>query len=604
MAKGLLDTSKMKRHLDGWTNLLSGLGVKGRDKRIENDWNYSKMTEIDVETLYASDDISAKIIDLLPEDALREWIEIKQMDQDLESDVMAKLDQLGARSRLEEAWKWARMYGGSGIYMTIDDGLDPQYPVQEDRIYSIKSLTVLSRYELIPYQINSNLDSPFFGQPEIYRLQTSQPTDFVARYIHHSRLLRFDGVLLPRRLRIQNQWWGDSVFTRTLNAIKNYNSTHDSAVSALQDFSVGVFQIRNLADNMAAGREDLVKERLELVNYSKSVIKSIVLDMEEKFEHQSKSLSGVPEVMKQANSRLVVASGMPHTKILGESPSGLGADGSSEERNWYDYVKNQQKIVLRPVLDTLFRYLFLSKQGPTGGVTPDKWDYEFVPLWQMSETEQAQMQLTVAQKDLIYLQTQVLDPDEVARSRFGGDKYSTDTVIDMSMRDSSKIMGYPSMPDYAGKPAAQAGAPDQSGISKPAVEDPLPVSPAEEENPKPAANTPSPGFVSKVDGEPVRKLQSIITNGKVTRVRDAKGMSGFKAFDGPIEGLTMVYGNVEQDPTLTVAKNENKITPPAPDTEDPDEFVQHNVNLEKIWSWESGKDCGPDGSGCVEPQMP
>jgi phage-related protein (TIGR01555 family) len=486
----------LKNRADGWASFLSGLGIKGRDKRVSADWFYEKLSEVDVETLYASDDIAAKIIDLLPEDALREWIELKQLDQDLETEVMDKIEELGTRTHLEEAWKWARMYGGAGIYITIDDGLDPQDPVMEERIYDIKSLTVLSRYELIPYQINSNLDSPFFGQPEIYRLQTSQPTDFVERYIHHSRLLRFDGVILPRRLRIQNQWWGDSVFTRTLNAIRNYGLTHDSAVAALQDFSVGVFQIKNLADLISSGNEAIVKQRLELINYSKSVIKSMVLDTEEKFEHQSKSLSGIPEVMKQANSRLVVASGMPHTKILGESPSGLGATGDSEVRDWYDYVKNQQKIVLRPQLSTLLRYIFLSKNGPTAGVIPEKWDLEFNPLWQMSDKEQADMQLVVAQKDQIYIQNQVLDPDEVSRSRFGGEKYSMDTQIDEGLRRGGpQLMGYPSLPS-----AEPSGSlPDPSSMSKPDTEDPLPVSPAEEESPGNTVQTPLSGYVPRTD---------------------------------------------------------------------------------------------------------
>ena len=476
--------AKVFKRFDGWFNLLSNLGVQGKDKRVSAQLEHMRFSETELESFYASDDLFSKIVDLLPEDALREWIEIKGMDQAVEAELEKKLDQLGARQRLEEGWKWGRLYGGAGVYMTIEDGQDPQEPVNEERIFEVKSLTVLSRYELIPYQINSNLDSPFFGQPEIYRLQTSQPTDFVERYIHHSRLIRFDGVALPRRLRIQNQWWGDSVFVKCFNAVQNYNATHDAAVAALQDFSVGVFQIKNLADMIASGQEALVKTRLELVNLSKSVINSIVLDTDEKFEHQSKSLSGVPEVMKQANSRLVVASGMPHTKILGESPSGLGADGQSEERNWYDHVKNQQKLILRPRLDTLLRYIMLSQKGPTKGKIPDKWSYEFSPLWQMSDQEVATARYTQAQTDGIYLANQVVDPDEIAHSRFGGDKYSMDTVINTNLRRATEAL----------TPEA-----NEQGGSKPEVEDPAPVSPAEEETPHTATKTPDPGYVARMD---------------------------------------------------------------------------------------------------------
>ena len=578
----------LKQRIDGWSNLLSGLGVKGKDKRVDIDFTYDPLTEIDAEYLYAADDISSKIVDLLPEDAIREWIELKGFsDQKIEQGVAAKMDSLSARSRLKEGWQWGRLYGGAGVYMTIDDGMDPQEPVNERRIMEVKSLTPLTRYELVPYQINSNLDSPFFGQPEIYRLQTSQPTDFVERYIHHTRLLRFDGVVLPRRLRIQNQWWGDSVLTRVLGSIKNYNAAHDSAVSALQDFSVGVFQIKNLAELISSGQEAQVKTRLELMNYSKSVIKSIVMDLDEKFEHQSKSLSGVPEVMKQANSRLVVASNMPHTKILGESPSGLGADGSSEERNWYDNVKTQQKIVLRPVLDTLIRYIYLSKRGPTGGIVPEGASYEFVPLWQMSDPERAAMELQVAQKDQIYIQTAVLDPHEVALSRYGGEKYSMDTVINEEARL---------------KPEPQAPT-EGTGIAKPMTEDPLPVNPAEEEDPGNMVQTPLSGFVARNDESKAgRKLLSIHMekdgNKTIHKIRDAAGIKDVRKFQSPVEGVSMVYGNIEEDPT----KNKDMKATPSVEPSEPDDFEQHNLNMQALWNWEEGAPEKPDGSGNIEPQ--
>lgn len=489
MAKGFARVTKER--LDGWFNLLSGVGVRDRDKRVNNDWELTRLSEVEAETLYAADDLASKIVDLLPEDALREWIELKLSDQDAESATLAKLDSLLARTRIETGWKWGRLYGGAGVYVTIDDGLDPQEPVDETKIMDVKSLTVLSRYELVPYQINSNLDSPYFGMPEIYRLQTSQPTDFVERYIHHSRLLRFDGSMLPRRLLIENQWWGDSVFSRTLNAIRNYNSANDAAVSALQDFSVGVFQIKNLAELISSGREDIVRTRLELANYSKSVIKSIVLDSDEQFSQVSKSLVGVSELLKDAGARLVVASGMPHTKILGESPSGLGATGDSEERGWYDHVKNQQKLVLRPVMEKLIRYILLSKNGPTKGEVPDAYTFDFVPLWQMSDKEKADMQLVVAQKDQIYIQNGVVDPDEIAHSRFGGDKFSLETDIDLDVR--RKI---PSPASESGVSKATTEDPTPKGSTE--DPDPAPVNTAEEQNEK-FVQTPKPGYVSRTD---------------------------------------------------------------------------------------------------------
>lgn len=63
---------------------------------------------------------------------------------------------------------------------------------------------------------------------------------------------------------------------------------------------------------------------------------------------------------------------------------------------------------------------------------------DFGSLWQLDENEEADIRLKVAQADAVYLDRGVLDPAEVAISRFGGDKYSMETEIDLDARPNSK----------------------------------------------------------------------------------------------------------------------------------------------------------------------
>lgn len=597
-------------NIDGWKNLISGLGVRGKDKRVSLEYDHFKFSEVDAEVLYAASDTAAKIIDSLPEDALREWIEFNNLDSEVKDAMTKRADIIGARQRLEECWKWGRMYGGAGIYMNVNDGRDPQDPVDEASIMDVTSLTVLSRWELIPYQINSNLESPFFGMPAVYRLQTSQPTDFVQRYIHHSRVLRFDGPMLPRRLRIQNQWWGDSVFVRALNSIKNYETANDSAVSALTDFSTGVFKIKNLADLLAAGQENEVKKRIEIANYSKSVIKALIIDAEgEAYDYVTRNLSGVKDIVDMASNRLVTTSGQPHSKFLGEGPKGgLGQGaGDSEKLDWYDFVRNQQKIVLRPRLDTLFRYMFLSKNGPTRGVIPTGWTFEFAPLWQMSDKDKADVRLKTSQADASDIQNGILDPNEVAQSRYGGQKYSMDTVINKSARTMSAPPLNPPAERTVEPATSTYPNPDQgsnNGVQK-------------------TVQTPSPGFVSRKDDtdgqvqedkkplhvtliskkhaptrEDAQKLYDEMGGAEAQidestdtwkfRNRPHSDFKQVKAFKPPRPGVTMVFG------TLKDGARESTINEPL--------FEQANKNWQALWSWNEAKECGPDGEGCTELQ--
>ncbi len=59
----------------------------------------------------------------------------------------------------------------------------------------------------------------------------------------------------------------------------------------------------------------------------------------------------------------------------------------------------------------------------------------FKPLWQPTALEEADRRLKVAQADDIYLGYGALLPEEVRKSRWGGDGYSAETTIDGELTD-------------------------------------------------------------------------------------------------------------------------------------------------------------------------
>ena len=73
----------------------------------------------------------------------------------------------------------------------------------------------------------------------------------------------------------------------------------------------------------------------------------------------------------------------------------------------------------------------LSKNGPFAGIEPDNWSIQFVPLWQNTEEQEAIVRKIVAETDAIYLDRGVLDAAEVAVSRFGGNRWSMNTEVDL-----------------------------------------------------------------------------------------------------------------------------------------------------------------------------
>jgi hypothetical protein len=169
---------------------------------------------------------------------------------------------------------------------------------------------------------------------------------------------------------------------------------------------------------------------------------------------------------------------MPVTVLFGESPAGLNATGASEIRNYYDRIKSRQKTDLLPQLRQVIRLLMLAKRGPTKGKLPDKWSVTFRPLWQPTEGEIADAYSKFAAGDAANVNAQILEPEEIAISRYGGRKFST--VVRVKTESREKFLEQ-NPPGEAKAAAIESGELGPDGKPKP------PPPPAPGAKPDPAA---------------------------------------------------------------------------------------------------------------------
>src|SRR5690606_31523474 len=216
-------------NLDGWSNIITGLGRQLYDKAASAVVSFYAMQEMDAENLYAADDNAAKIVDKLPEEAVRKWITLEVGDADLAATIEDYVDQKNIPAHVEHAWKWGRLYGGAAILINVDDGMEMRKPLNLRSIRKVLGFTVLSRWELVPQRRDTDIASPTFGEPLTYTLTPRRGTGMRSAFheeIHRSRLVIFDGVPLPMRLEQHNHGWGDSVLTRPKDAIRNYAASH------------------------------------------------------------------------------------------------------------------------------------------------------------------------------------------------------------------------------------------------------------------------------------------------------------------------------------------------------------------------------------------
>lgn len=427
-----------KVNVDGLENILTGLGIAGKDKRLGASYSQKKYPKALLEAMHDQSDVAKFAVNKVPGLGTKKWIAHKVSKEQGGIDMVNKIldfeDELNVRMRFKKAWEWARLYGGAGIYMSVDDGMDPREPLNFNRIAKLNALTVLHRHELFRQEIESNIDSANFGMPKMYSLAASSGSNIP--YVHHSRILRFEGAPLSEQQFKNNDYWNDSVLTVLYQMILDYDSAYQGVANALQDFDISVLKLKNLADICGGDDEGLLTGRLKLMQLSKSILSSILIDAdEESFEKLERQFSNVDKILEKLDRRLVMAMDMPHTTVLGNGSTGtLGAGGESEQSSLNDLVAAQQDFVLSDNINKLYKVMFAAKQGPSSGKPLTSWTWDFNPLNEPTEAQEATTRKTVAETDKIYFEIGALDSNEISQSRFGGDEYSMETNIDLEAR--------------------------------------------------------------------------------------------------------------------------------------------------------------------------
>lgn len=448
---------------DGWENSLTMLGNASRDKRLSAGFRTQPVVDLQAEDVWRGDPFFARIVNTVPEELGRAGWEIQvqppppKKKADATGDVFpetAELDdgkeiaegmeeefkKLGLSTVMETALKNEIAKGGAAIWPIIDDGVrDLTTPLNLDRVRKVKSLETLEPLELIPYQWYSDPLEPKFGEPELYwmqRIPTGNIGGMVRVPIHESRLILFPGIVVSRRQLREHWGWGDSILVRVNDALRDFQQSWGGAFVTLQDFSQAVYAMAGLAAAIADGEDDLVMKRVTAMDAARSIIRGIIIDKDgESFARQTTSVAGLADLLDRCCNYLAAVAQIPVTILMGQAPAGLNATGAADIRAFFDRIAAQRPKTVEPKLNRIAQLVFRSKEGPTRGREPKRWSFKFGNLWQQTEGEVADTRKKVADADSVYIDKGVLLPEEVAKSRFGGDTWNMETVLDQSLRE-------------------------------------------------------------------------------------------------------------------------------------------------------------------------
>lgn len=385
-----------KVHNDGWSNLLTGLGTRADKSKHTRARNNIIVPDMELEAIYSDDGIGARIVDLLPEDMLKQgWhYEFKNEKGEME-DISRKYDDIfesiHLHEKIAEAFKWARLYGGAIIVIGAFDGQDLSQPLNIRRIKTFENLKVIPRpniqFGTMEFQTDSS--KPRFGEVEYYPIQFRVGESYQIARVHYSRVIEVHGIKVPytgnANIPFEYRYWGLPVLQRVHDSLANLGANFGSLSELMQEISVGKYKFKDLAEILAIPEgENSVKNRVQVMDLMKSVFHSVYMDSEDDFIRDTLSLGGVSEVMYQFMMMISASSGYPMTRLFGISPGGLNSTGDSDTYNYYDMVKAKQTLELKPILKRLVEIVSLWQKLEVPEICIN-------PLEQMTEKEQAEL---------------------------------------------------------------------------------------------------------------------------------------------------------------------------------------------------------------------
>ncbi len=438
LAKAIRSVGSMTR-LDTWVNGLTGLNTS-RDKTSATTFSLKKASITQnsklLDGIYHETDLGRKIVDIYADEQTRNWVTLSIQDEngaDMAGDVMNKMRDLNARQVFTEALAWARLYGGAGVIMSVDDGKKMNEPLDVDSIKNVNFIHAVDRWQLSALTHytteDPETDEDFrrVGMPKIYTLNDGQTN----KEIHESRIIRFEGVRTAKQRWRQNQQWSDSVFESVFQTLSKFDAGFDGAIGTMQNFSQGIYKIKGLANLLASDQDELVLKRLMMIDQTRSDQRAIAIDADdEEFTTQGAAVTGLADIIDRGMMRLSAATDIPVTRLFGRSAAGMNATGEGDEKNFEAKIETEQEVNLVPRVEYLISILMASSEGPTEGVMPESWNVRPNPLTTPSDKERAETRKVNAETDQIYLNAGVLVQTEVRQSRWGSDEYGTEIVLD------------------------------------------------------------------------------------------------------------------------------------------------------------------------------
>lgn len=431
-----LRADRVVARFDDWINPVTGMGTS-RDKTTYGYVDRSRLlTDDELSALYHFDDMAARMVDVVPQEMLREPFDVETGDAKTDTAVAEKFEALGVRGKLAEGVRWGRCYGGGALILGADDGREAHEPLNLNAVRDLTFLYAVDRRLLWPVTYYTDPEDPRVGEPETYSVTTINGMASSTSVIHESRLVIFRGAPTGARERLALASWDLSVLQRAFDVLRQFNTGWKAVETLMTDGNQTVFKMSGLAQAInAPDGMRLLQERIKVMDMYRSFVRAIVIDADgkEDMQRQAPNFAGIPDVLEKFMLRLAAAVQIPVTILMGQSPAGLNATGDNDFRWFYDRIRAEQNTMLAPKIRRIADVWLYSQSGPwwrQDRTARKPVNVKFASLWAETPLALAQREQAIATRDKLYVDAEVLLPEEVALQRFRPEGFANEIQLE------------------------------------------------------------------------------------------------------------------------------------------------------------------------------
>ncbi|MEH3108908.1 MAG: DUF1073 domain-containing protein [Agrobacterium cavarae] len=381
--------------LDRLSNFVSGLGTS-KDKKIANVYGFNLIDAQQLNAMHRSDWMARKVVDIIPDDMTREWREWQAEENVVEEiERVERQPQVNIQAKVNEAMQLARLRGGALLVLGVDGTGQPSEELKLDRVKqgALKYVHVLGRDQVGFDEVDRDITSPFYGEPKMWTVNGSNGAQVS---VHPSRVIRFVGAPILDKSNAESEVWGDSVLQIVYDAIQNAASSQEHTASLIPEAKTDVIYIPNLSKYLENETSTAkLTQRFTYANTLKSMFNMLLLEGDgagqsgngERWEQKTINFGQFPELLRLFLQVAAGAADIPLVRFLQDAPSGLGSNGETTLKNYYDNIAARQSNWLGPAM---WRFDEVCIRSATGSRDPAIY-YQWAPLYTQTEKERAEV---------------------------------------------------------------------------------------------------------------------------------------------------------------------------------------------------------------------